>query len=127
MNIQNKTELRYAYDRLLMLQEMKREGGSERLAAKILIVKKEIRSYLNRPEKKETLVKDYGIDGFILKIDLPDWIKSEDDAVEYFKENEEIRISPSPFDCTGRLFTSWYKVFNTNGTWKAYHSIGADV
>lgn len=50
-----------------------------------------------------------------------------DDAVEYFEEYEVIHMVPSQYDCTGQLFTSWYKIFKRNGKWMAYHAVNADV
>lgn len=52
---------------------------------------------------------------------------THDDAVEYFDKYEVIHMVPSQYDCTGQLFTSWYKIFKRNGKWMAYHAVNADV
>ncbi len=33
----------------------------------------------------------------------------------------------SQYDCTGCLFTEWFKVFRRRGRWYAYHCIGMDI
>ena len=69
---------------------------------------------------------EYG-DGYILRIECPDYVHTKEDAEEWFHEDEEIEYHWSPYDCTGQSFTSWYKLFNVNGKWICYHSVSIDV
>lgn len=90
--------------------------------------KRNIRDYHKRnAETDRHIVKDYGIDGYVVLIELPEWIESHHEAREYFKEHEYIEPYYTYYDCTGRPFTSWYKVFERRGRWMAYHSVGFDV
>lgn len=94
---------------------------------RIHALKLDIRKYNNRPEPEEILVKDYGIDGYVIRKPLPDCLTTVKDAEEWFKENEYMTCRPSMYDCTGDLFTSWYKIYEKDGRLWCYHSIGVDV
>ena len=98
-----------------------------RIRERIKELKRDIREYNKRPESEEVIVRDYGIDGFVIRKPLPDFLKSIEDAVEYFEENEYMRCRPSMYDCTGDLFTSWYKIYKKDGRIWCYHSISVDV
>ena len=41
--------------------------------------------------------------------------------------NRYMTTVPSQYDCTGQLFTNWFKLIRRRGHWFAYHSIGRDV
>ena len=60
---------------------------------------------------------------------LPDELDSytEDEAQEWFMWNRYRNAAPSQYDCTGQLFTNWFKLTRRRGHWFAYHSIGRDV
>ena len=60
---------------------------------------------------------------------LPDELDSytEDEAQEWFMWNRYRTAAPSQYDCTGQLFTNWFKLTRRRGHWFAYHSIGRDV
>ena len=95
-------------------------------------LKRAIRTYNHRQEKllaePEYLVKDYGIDGYVIRFPLPAWVETEEDAEEYFREELELHYRPSMYDCTGQLFTSWHKIYRKpDGSWWCYHSIACDV
>jgi len=53
--------------------------------------------------------------------------ETEAEADAYFRETEFIPMTYSAYDCTGRLFTGWYKIFKRRGLWMAYHAIERDV
>ena len=91
-------------------------------------VKAEIRKRNKKESVKDRrIIKDYGIDGYILRIECPDYVHTKEDGEEWFHEEEELYYYPSIYDCTGQLFTSWYSLFNINGKWICYHSISCDV
>ena len=58
---------------------------------------------------------------------LPKTITDEETAREWFEYNEYMHIRPSMYDCTGQLFTSWYKIIERNGRFYAYHCVSLDV
>lgn len=112
-----------------MLSELKKQPNSkpEVIESKIIDMKRQLRANSKCTDEHQT-VRDDGIDGFITKFQLPEYIKTKQDAIEYFKEYEYIRTIPSAYDCTGQLFTAWYKVFQkSDGRFWAYHCICMDV
>ncbi len=126
----------YTYDDLhfygWMLDELKKRHNAkpeqiEKIENRIFYIKRQIRQRNRAEAHKETVVKDDG-DNCIVKFPLPEDIQSEEEAREWFRENEYIEYRPTYYDCTGQLFTSWYKIFQKpDGRFWAYHSIGRDV
>lgn len=71
-----------------------------------------------------SLVKSYGIDGYIIKMLYPNNLNMFDK-----KEIEDaltINKNYSAYDCTGRAFTSWISFFDVPQGCIIYHSIGFD-
>lgn len=136
--IRNSEDLRIKYEDLLLLNRIKNENESAILDMDsyndfVNEIKKEIRDYYKEREKdrKEWLIKDDGIDGGIVLFELPSEINSIkidsfELAEEYFKAYEYRKCRPSMYDCTGQVFTSWYKIIKRNNKFYAYHSIGFD-
>ena len=137
--IQNSEGLRIRYKLLLLLNRIKNENESDILDMdsyndSVYKIKKEIRDYYKEREKdrKEWFIKDDWIDGSIVLVELPSEINSVkidyfELAEEYFKAYEYRECRPSMYDCTGQVFTSWYKIIKRNNKFYAYHSIGFDV
>lgn len=101
--------------------------GTDRNKDLVKEVKRSIRAYTNRPVSPNRIFGE-DIDGLISVFPLPESISSREDAIEFFEENELIVYRPTYYDCTGQLFTSWYKIFQKpDGRFWAYHSIGRDV
>ena len=111
-----------------MFHELKKQPNSkpEIVEAKIIDMKRQLRANSKHVDDRHT-VRDNGIDGFIDKFPLPEYIETRQDADEYFKEYEYIRMIPSAYDCTGQRFTGWYKIFQKpDGRFWAYHCIEFD-
>ena len=111
-----------------MLHELKKQPNSkpEIVEAKIIDMKRQLRANSKHVDDRHT-VRDNGIDGFIDKFPLPEYIETRQDADEYFNEYEYIRMIPSAYDCTGQRFTGWYKIFQKpDGRFWAYHCIEFD-
>ena len=137
--IQNSEGLRIRYELLLLLNRIKNENESDILDMdsyndSVYKIKKEIRDYYKEREKdrKEWLIKDDWIDGSIVLVELPSEINSVkidsfELAEEYFKAYEYRKCRPSMYDCTGQVFTSWYKIIKRNNKFYAYHCISFDV
>ena len=112
-----------------MLSELKKQPGSklEHIKARIIEMKRQIRAN-NKHDNEGKVVQDNGIDGCIIKLPLPECIKTLEEADEYFTEFEFIRYRPTYYDCTGQSFTAWYKIFQKpDGRFWAYHHIARDV
>ena len=139
--IRNKTDLQIAYWMLRDYQgkhensQMKEYLATmnaeqkKKVQRKIKALKTEIRRYhRDYPVSENVLVRDYGIDGYIVRFPLPDWIEDKEDGRVWFMENEYIHSRPSYYDCTGQAFTSWFKVYkHSDGRWWAYHRVSFDV
>ena len=135
--IRNSEDLRIKYEDLLLLNRIKNENESAILDMdsyndSVYEIKKEIRDYYKRDERKEWLIRDDGIDGGIILFELPSEINSIkidsfELAEEYFKAYEYRKCRPSMYDCTGQVFTSWYKIIKRNNKFYAYHCISFDV
>lgn len=99
------------------------------LAAFMVSIKKEIRAYNNRPAPDSRIVEEYGIDGYIELVQLPNELDeaSNADAAEWFRENRYCKFFPTAYDCSGQRFTNWYKLHLRCGHWFAYHSVSFDV
>lgn len=137
--IQNSEGLRIKYELLLLLNRIKNENESDILDMdsyndSVYKIKKEIRDYYKEREKdrKEWLIKDDWIYGSIVLVELPSEINSVkidsfELAEEYFKAYEYRKCKPSMYDCTGQVFTSWYKIIKRNNKFYAYHCISFDM
>lgn len=119
--IKNQDNLRLAYDYLKICEELGMPIG------KRIVIKRAIREYLHKKKPSDRIIKDYGIDGYVLLMELPDFLETKEEAEEYFEERHVINAIPSIYDCTGRAFTSGYKIFKRRNKYYAYHSVGFDV
>lgn len=134
--IRDSEDLKMKYNSLLLLNKIKNESNSIDIDSyndSVKEIKREIRNYYKREgERKERLIKDYGIDGSIVLVELPSEINSIkidsfELAEEYFKAYEYRRCRLSMYDCTGDSYTVWYKIIKRNNKFYAYHYIGFDV
>lgn len=135
MKVNNYADLRIAYDLLGFLNEEYCDRNFDRnrndsIGLRIRRTKQEIRDFYRRQEtgsNSHVRIIKSDFDNQIVLITLPDFVDSEEYAEEYFMGREYIRAIPSQYDCTGQLFTAWYKIFQRNGRWMAYHCICMDV
>ena len=117
MMIRDKDDLKLAYVILRMCP------NSDRLPD----LKRDIREYLKRDDNPDRYMVKGDWDFYILLITLPEFIESAEEANEWFMAEEYIEPYYTYYDCTGRPFTCWYKIFQRNGRWMAYHRVNADV
>lgn len=128
--ITNDEKLRDAYALLMFMQKDVPASSEKKAIVKNLAVtvKREIRSYNNRPASNVRIINgDYN--GHLDLVRLPDELdrvhKSE--AAEWFDDNCYLEAYNSQYDCTGQEFTSWYHLFRRWGHWFAYHKVCRDV
>ena len=58
---------------------------------------------------------------------LPEYINSVEDAEYYFRNKYYMEYIPRAWDCTGQIFTSWYKIVRrSSGRYVVYHRICCD-
>lgn len=128
--ITNDEKLRDAYVLLMFMQKdvpasSKKKANVKNLAA---TVKREIRSYNNRPASNVRIISgDYN--GHLDLVRLPDELDRmhKEVAADWFREHCYLESYITPYDCTGWEFTSWYKLFRRQGHWFAYHKVCRDV
>lgn len=128
--IMNDKDFRIGYEILHCVTErMAENGGNTHSRRKrVAELKRNLRRYAHREIGYERrIVKDYGIDGFVALERLPDDFKSVEEARQFFERFMTYEYRPSMYDCTGQWFTSWFKVFQRNGGYYAYHAVSVDV
>lgn len=128
--ITNDEKLRDAYALLMFMRRDIPASSEKKASVKNLAVtvKREIRSYNNRPISNTRIISaDY--DGRLELVRLPDELDTahKEDAAEWFDDNCYLEAYNSPYDCTGQEFTSWYHLFQRRGHWYAYHMVSRDV
>ena len=123
MMINNSRDLRIAYETLELIKDFFDKANDKAKAEKHMQdVKQAIRAYNRRKSDRRIISGDY--DGYIELIEVPQGITDVD---AWFENNERLTAMPSMYDCTGQLFTVWYKVVKRHGRYMVYHSVGADV
>ena len=134
MDIRNNNDLRVAYHMVYtMADTIAKATGMEKgtvegmlkTNAAIMDIKRSIRAYQHEQDAKrrETLVKDHGIDGYVIRFEMPD----VSDPEAWFDNNERLRMRYSAYDCTGQAFTQWHAFKTLGGRKVCYHSIAFDV
>ena len=88
-------------------------------------LKRSVRKYLHRPPKTTRMVANYG--DSCTTLDIWDDVDSYEAAVDKFMRTEYMEYRPSPYDCTGQLYTEWYKIFEKDGKFLVYHCFARDV
>lgn len=130
MDIRNNNDLRIAYGLFSLIEratEQATQQGQtvdpEKVKATVDGIKRDIRRYYREQDNKPavTYIYDEAGDSYISLYELPE----TSDPEGYFEECERLTIN-SPYDCTGRPFTMWYKIFRRHGRLMVYHCIGID-
>jgi len=97
------------------------------LQQKIADLKRNLREYLNRKPDTDCVLVRGDWDWYISKETLPEFLKTKQEAIDWFETFRVIEQQPSAYDCTGRPSTCWYKIFGEPGKYKAYHYVQYDV
>lgn len=129
-DITNDEKLRDAYALLMFMQRDISASAEKKAAVKNLAVtvKREIRSYNNRPASNVRIISgDYN--GHLDLVRLPDELDRmhEEAAADWFREHCYLESYIGPHDCTGKEFTNWFYLFRRQGHWFAYHKVCRDV
>ena len=121
-NIENDRELRCVYEILGMLAERTTSNVQERVAR----IKKAIRKYRDRPVSHEQIVRS-DCDSLLVVFPLDKDLKTAEEADDYFLDHYYREFIPSMYDCTGQVFTTWYKIFRRRGQFWVYNATAIDV
>ena len=123
-------ELRAGYIAIRTAEDMERISGKKVVATNdyLIHLKRDLREWIKRDDGEPRNVIFFDGGGRIALAELPvirDGRREEVEAV--CSENRYIHVVISQYDCTGCLFTEWFKVFRRRGRWYAYHCIGMDI
>lgn len=124
MNVRNYEDVKVAHDIIAFYKMM--AADHPEIEQKIRELKRDIRKFYKRPAVEGLIVKDYGIDGGIMLIPLPEDLTANN-VDDYFMSRCYIHPTHSFHDCTGRPFTNWYKIIKRHGRYYAYHCVLFDV
>ena len=94
----------------------------------VIALKRRVRSINKEESESGKIIYDYGnggYDGYIYKAVLE--ASNMEEAEEEFEDYHRRTYIERGYDCTGQSFTQWHKIFNINGRFVLYHSIGFDV
>lgn len=93
---------------------------------KILIsIKKAVRKYVHR---ETNVISVYsGFDYVLTHEKIPHMFQTFEEAEEWFDEERRLPYYPSPYDCTGQMFTVQHKIFYSNKEFYLYHLARMDV
>ena len=129
MAIRNTRELKINYQMIDVYNSLKPETPDQEriLREQVCKLKREIREYNRKPVDEARIIRDDGFDSCIVLIPLPERIKTKEGARDYFMDTEYRECRPSMYDCTGQIFTKWFKIISRHGRFWAYHSMGMDV
>lgn len=98
MQIRSENDLKLAYETINSFKEMMPMAQKPDAALEyIKELKRDIRGFFRKEKEKlqRRLVKDNGIDGYIVLMQLPSFLNSKEDAAVYFEENEVMTCRPS--------------------------------
>lgn len=131
--IRNARDLRDCYETLMFLETHPCPDTCKDLVAETKgILRKRIREYHRAPalaldtEPERKYIDDDGF-GAIELVILPLGFGTRKDVEDYFYREMYMERPNSPYDCTGRSFTAWHRVFRTPTNWRIYHRIDMDV
>lgn len=123
--------MKYTYKDLRFYEELLTRAGEnvafrDAVQDRLIEIKRQLRKR-SKERKEATVVRDYCDGSMVVKLALPEDLSTAEEADAYFMEYEYIRYRPTCYDCTGQLFTAWYKIFQKpDGRFWAYHSVGID-
>lgn len=121
ITVHNPHDLRAFYEILHLLENQ----CDDKTALHVEKIKMAIRAYRDRPINQAKIVRsDY--DSMVVVLPLPQHMETEEQADAYFQAHYYRKAYPSIHDCTGQVFTTWYKIFRRNGKFWAYHATSVD-
>lgn len=128
MYIANSADLRVAYEELLFWKNDPRLKDNALINDRIIKkLKRDIRDYFKRMNCETSRIIKWDSESAIILEEIPEIINTKEAAEDWFMFCRYREATPSPYDCTGQLFTAWYKIFKRNGKYIVYHCICRDV
>lgn len=126
MKVYSGGDVELAYFLIHLLKENGAATGSGKHHDLYVETVRSLREFCRRESDRRIIEEsDYG--SYTALVELPAYVENEEDAEEWFEEEERREYVPSQYDCTGQSFTMWYKMVKRRGRWYCYHRIGLDV
>lgn len=123
-------KIREMWEEVALLRQLNRETGEDIFDKAIAHYKKRIRKAMREeeankdPYRVSVFRNDY--DGYTEKLVAEDGGETVAEVEEWFRENYFRDYYDRGYDCTGQLFTAYYRIFKVNGNWVIYHRIECD-
>ena len=123
--ITNNRDLAKAWDWLHFYTTTEGLPSSPSIKARVLDLKHDIRRF-NRAIARQRVIAWEDDYGYVEKVEAPKECIDLEDVEDWFERYERIEYIDRGYDCTGQMFTSWYKVVKLHGEWWVYHRISCD-
>lgn len=138
MLINTAADYKHGYEMLSIFNDPainKHYIGKDALKDHVDALKRDLRKFAHKDNmvdvgmgfKVERRIVQSDFDGYIELVSIPTVFDNIYDAESFFEDFIAMPHFNSMYDCTGRPFTAWYKIFKRNGQFYAYHSVCLDV
>lgn len=123
MNINNNRDLRLAYEIINVVKKLDKEKVN---AEYVKQLKLDIREYQKLKTDGPEFIHsdDYGY--VTIRVKVPSYCKTMEDIEDWFECEQRRTCIPSPYDCTGQIFTISHKIAKLHGVNYMYHHLGID-
>lgn len=123
-------KLREMWEEVALLRQLNRVAGEDVFNKAIDHYMKRIRkAYREEREQADpyrVAVFRNDSDGYYEKYVAEDSGETAEEVEEWFRENYVIQYRDRGYDCTGQLFTGFYRIFKVAGQWVIYHRVSVD-
>ena len=119
MRIENNSDLRAAYNLLLLAGPFANDDGIKDYCNKI---KRKIRAYNAMLDESRDVIIHSDMDSVVELCEVPDGWNPE----EYFNQYLRQTYVPRDYDCTGQIYTFYHKIFVRRGKNMIYHVMHVD-
>lgn len=131
MNIKSYREVKFAYEMINIFTEADNKTPTEGVKNLIAQYKRNCREFYKSQrdyfEMESRVIKQNNYGSVTILTKFPSYIKSMEEAEEYFKEYLYKKCYYTPYDCSGQIFTVWYSIFKRNNEYIVYHCEAMDI
>ena len=117
------SDLRIAYSLLNLIEAL----PVNKKPAKFVVdcLKRNVRDFTHRVSP---YIASYVGDDYIFSLEKVPYIcRTLEEAEEWFEEERKLLYYPTPYDCSGQIYTVLHKIFERNGELLCYHLTHMDV
>ena len=123
MKVNNTSDLRIAYSILNLIEAL----PASKKPAKFFVdcLKRNVRDFTH--SVPSYLASYSGFDYVLCLEKVPKGIHSIEEAELWFEDERKLTYYPTPYDCSGQIYTVQHKIFERNGELLCYHLTHMDV